>query len=135
MVNEFKLNNFIKFYGKIDNEDVPKFMSASDIFLLPSLTEGMPISIIEAITIGLPVIATRVGGISEAIIDRRNGLLVDVGDIDGITSRILELIGDKELRIAIKNNNIHDSKKFDLKHIISKYENIYLSMRVSTRNR
>ena len=62
---------FLKF-----RKDVPDILAASDFFLLPSLTEGLPLSILEAMSHGLPIVATNVGGIPEVVIDNRHGFLV-----------------------------------------------------------
>lgn len=89
---ELGIESNIDFMGS--RNDVPEILSSSDIFILSSDWEGFPISIIEAMRAGLPVIASRVGGISEAVIEGRNGYLVPRNDADALAESIKRLITD-----------------------------------------
>ena len=73
-------------------------MAAFDVFTLSSKHEGKPVSLMEAFALGLPVAATRAGGIPEAVTADANGLLVDVGDAEGLADAWLRLASDPELR-------------------------------------
>jgi L-malate glycosyltransferase len=77
--------------------DVYDVMSAMDIFALPSLNEGIPMSLLEAMALGRPVVASAVGGIPEVIQDRVNGRLVPPGDEAALADACLELATDREL--------------------------------------
>jgi glycosyltransferase involved in cell wall biosynthesis len=77
-VRDMGLEEQVRFLGQRD--DVPDLMHSSDLFVLPSLFEGLPLCALEAMHAGLPVVGTRVCGISEIVRDRVTGLLVDVGD-------------------------------------------------------
>ena len=68
------------FAGQRSGGEVAHLLQAMDIFVLPSLREALPIALLEAMSVGLPVIATRVGGIPEVVDDGRNGLLVAPGE-------------------------------------------------------
>jgi len=98
--------------------DVRKYLQQSWVFLMSSLSEGSPNSIIEAMACETPVVATRVGGIPELVEHGVNGYLVAVGDYEKFAEFILKLLVDEKLRITIarnaresvlKNNNIHNS--------------------------
>ena len=89
----------IDFMGS--RNDVPEILASSDIFILSSDWEGFPISIIEAMRAGLPVIASRVGGISEAVIDGRNGYLVPRKDSAALAESIKYLIDDTDKRVLM----------------------------------
>src|SRR5574340_50040 len=69
-----------------------------DAFLLPSVNEGTPVSAIEALASGTPVVANRVGGVPDVVRDGEEGFLVEVGDIDGAARRLAELARDPESR-------------------------------------
>ena len=87
---ELGIYNKIDFMGSRD--DVPEILAGSDIFILVSNWEGFPISIVEAMRAGLPVIASRVGGIAEAVIEGSNGYLVERGDVSALNNAIKVLI-------------------------------------------
>ena len=78
--------------------DLFKFVRLADVFALPSLLEGLPISLLEAMALGIPSISTRVNAIPEAIHDGETGLLVEPGDAEGLAAAIEKLVADKELR-------------------------------------
>ncbi len=78
--------------------DIPRVLGQSDIFVLQSRWEGLPVSILEAMASGLPVVATEVGGIAELVADGRTGLLVPSGDVTALTAALTRLLDDPDLR-------------------------------------
>jgi glycosyltransferase involved in cell wall biosynthesis len=79
-------------------QDVAQFYGAIDAFLLPSVNEGTPVSVIESLAAQRPAVATRVGGTPDVIRDGVDGFLVDVGDADALSDRLAELAADPERR-------------------------------------
>jgi glycosyltransferase involved in cell wall biosynthesis len=79
-------------------QDVARFYSAIDVLLLPSVNEGTPVSVIEALAAQRPAVATRVGGTPDVIRDGVDGFLVEVGDADALSERLAELAADPERR-------------------------------------
>jgi glycosyltransferase involved in cell wall biosynthesis len=79
-------------------EDVGPFFAAFDVFLLPSGNEGTPVTAIESLASGCPVVATRVGGVPDVVRDGEDGFLVELGDLDALAARLAELAADPELR-------------------------------------
>ena len=79
-------------------EDVAPFYAAFDALVLPSSNEGTPVSAIEALAAGRPVVATRVGGVPDVVQEGRDGFLVEPGDTDGLADRLAELARDPALR-------------------------------------
>jgi len=86
----------IRFLGQ--REDVPALLGAADLFVLPSRFEGHPLSALEALASGLPVVGTRVCGLDEAVADGETGLLVEPDRPEELAAAILELLGDGDLR-------------------------------------
>jgi glycosyltransferase involved in cell wall biosynthesis len=79
-------------------EDVAPFYSAFDALVLPSSNEGTPVSAIEALAAGRPVVATRVGGVPDVVRDGEDGFLVEKGDTVELADRLARLARDSELR-------------------------------------
>lgn len=78
--------------------DVPDVLAAADLFAMPSLSEGLPMALLEAMSAGLPVVATNVGGIPEAVQDGREGLLVPASDPAGLSAALRRLLTDEDER-------------------------------------
>ena len=91
--------------GEIASDIVLRQMSTSDLFLFPSYTEGFPNAVLEAMTVGLPVVATRVGAIPEMIEQSKGGLLVSRPDMDELVSALRTLIADPEMRLQMGEFN------------------------------
>jgi glycosyltransferase involved in cell wall biosynthesis len=81
--------------------DVPDLLAASDVFLLPSRTEGLPLSVLEAMTHGLAIVATPVGGVPELCTDERDALFVPVDDPEALAGALLRLAPDTALRARL----------------------------------
>lgn len=79
-------------------QDVPDVLAAADIFVLPSLWEGLPIGLLEAMSMGKAVIGTNVDGTKEVIVDQHNGLLIEAGDLEALKKAILDLASHPEKR-------------------------------------
>ncbi len=107
-------------------EDIPQLLSLMDIFILPSITEGTPLSIIEAMSMKLPVIASRVGGIPEVVSEGKTGLIVNPGNPDGITDAVLNLLEDSKIRkeMGVRAREVV-KKKFSLEHCVRGHEKLY----------
>lgn len=81
--------------------DLGNVLGAIDMFLMPSLWEGLPLSLVLAMGAGLPVIASRVAGIPEVVQDEVSGLLVDAGDVPGLASAMVRVVQDAALRASL----------------------------------
>ena len=93
------------FIGPVPNQDVVHLMRACTIFLYSSIGgEGIPRAILEAMACGKTVVATRVAGIPEAVIDGETGYTVEVGDHVSFAQRVLELLRDENLRKRLGEN-------------------------------
>ena len=91
------IGNSVRIIGPLPNLKVPNIMQESNLFCLPSYGEGTPVSIMEAMSCGLPIVATRVGGIPDIVCHNQNGLLVEKGDIQGLAEAMISLLGNSDV--------------------------------------
>lgn len=103
LIVENSLAEFVKFEGWVSGSKKCSLLSQSDIFILPSYIEGLPISILEAMAYKLPIISTPVGGIPEIIEDGKNGFLVTPGDKKELYKVLRKLVDDGDLRHTMGN--------------------------------
>ncbi len=108
-----------------DRNEIVKMYQDSQIYVLPSYREGLPLTIFEAMASGLPIIATPVNGIPYEIRQPDNGFLIQHGDINGFANKIIELLDNKKLLKKISESNIKKSKKYDWDLINKETLNLY----------
>lgn len=95
---ELRLEKEVYFMGWIDREDIFRYYAESDIFVLPSGCEGMSVALLEAMASSLPIVATKISGNNELVINGRNGLLFAVADVEHLANSLQILIENKYLR-------------------------------------
>jgi glycosyltransferase involved in cell wall biosynthesis len=91
--------NGVQFTGQV--EDATRYLQAADLFVLPSSTEGLSNSMLEAMSCGLPVLATRVGGASDVIRNKESGYLIPPDDVDSLQQGLETLLDDGTLRFGL----------------------------------
>ncbi len=91
------IKDMVNFKGFVDQTTIQSTLKSSDIFVLPSFAEGIPVALMEAMAIGLPVIATYVGGVTELVIDDVTGKVVYPSDSQGLADAIANYVDDPEL--------------------------------------
>jgi glycosyltransferase involved in cell wall biosynthesis len=108
------------------SRDVPKMLAAMDVFLLTSLWEGLPRVIPQSMAMGIPVVANRVDGTAEAIIQGKTGYLCNPGEIDTMGEYCVELLQNPALRKALgENSRVFVAETFDLNTMITQIEDLY----------
>jgi len=121
---ELDLEETVHFLGYID--DAADFLSNIDLFLSSSISEGLPLSAIQAMVAKLPLVATRCGGYEELVTDQENGWLVEIGSPQAITEAIEMLAAKPELRNALAEKaKKHAIETFDLEVMLAAYEKTY----------
>ena len=116
-----KIYESVKFEGIKDN--VYPILSQSDVFVLPSLYEGMPMTLIEAMATGTPIIATRVGGVGD-MLNENDALLIQC-NVREIVKALSKLINDCELRKKLGENAKKESKIFSSNNMMKQYLRLY----------
>ena len=107
-------------------DDVPRILSAIDIFVLTSLWEGLPISVLEAMATSLPVIATNTGGVAEVILEGKTGFLCVPGDVNQMAKKLTKLLEEEKLRSKI-GQDAKDSlgNDFLIENMVRNTESLY----------
>ncbi len=100
LVTKLNLGQSITFLGWVSGEQKNEYLSKTDIYILPSYNEGLPMSLLEAMSWQKPVVSTQVGGIPELVRPSKDGLLVEAGDVDAIAEALECLIVDEKFRLA-----------------------------------
>ena len=117
------LGDRVRFMGY--RNDVPVFYTMSDLFLFPSLQEGLPVSVMEAMASGKPVICSRIRGNTDLVEDGVNGFLIDPGEPRSIAAAVLRLY-DSGKQEEISQNNREKAESYSLGAIVEEYRKVYL---------
>jgi len=121
---ELGLHEKVFFLGKI--EAVAPLLAGADLFLLPSASESFGLSALEALASGVPVIATRVGGLPEVVRDGETGVLCPVGDIDAMSEAAVDILRDTNRWQSMSSLAAADAReRFSLDAIVADYEAFY----------
>ena len=121
------LQERVRFLGV--RADVADILRASDVFVLSSRWEGNPLSVMEAMAAGLPVVSTAVGGVPELVRDRETGLLVPSEDAEALTRAMQALVDDPVRRQAMgAAARQYAVAHFDIRHTVRGYEQLYESL-------
>ena len=101
LIKDLDLTNRIVVHDWVNSEERDALLAKSDVFVLPSYNEGLPMAVLEAMSFGLPVVTTPVGGIPELISHGTEGLLIDPGNIQELSSAMQTLIKDEDMRNSL----------------------------------
>lgn len=119
----FQNSDRVQFLGHVKNLEYYYYLS--DLCVSSSRSEGLPFNIMEAMSMGLPVVATNVKGHQDLIEESKNGFLYDYDDVDGFVEAIVKMIDDKENNIKISNNNIIKAQKYGLDNVMDEVLEVY----------
>jgi glycosyltransferase involved in cell wall biosynthesis len=128
LIKKLKLNN-VELLGPIPHDDVPKYLNLADVFVRPSISEGLGVSFIEAMACGVPVLGTNVGGIPDIIEDKKNGLVVPPRDVLNLSEAIEKMLGNEDLKKRfIKEGFKRIRRKFLWDGICAEINEIYKNL-------
>ncbi len=123
-VRRRKLEDKVHFLGF--QLDIPKLLSLSDIFLLPSQKEGFNLSALEAMSCGVPIIGSNTLGMTEMVTENKSGILSRIGNTKQMAKNAIELLQEKEKWLTLSINGIRSVKtQYRPEHIVPQYEEVY----------
>lgn len=113
----------IRFLGK--QEQMEDILAVSDLFILPSEYESFGLAALEAMAAEVPVISTNAGGLAEININDKTGYLSEVGDVDDMAAKTLQILNNEERFLQFKKNALEQANRFDIHIIVPQYEALY----------
>jgi glycosyltransferase involved in cell wall biosynthesis len=111
--------------GWVTPEEVIEYFSNSDILLMPSSSEGLPVVGVQALAMGLAIVASRVGGFVDIVDQGKNGFLYSQNDSEGMQSGLRELISDKETLLVFRRHSREFAQRFDISKVVDEYVQIF----------
>lgn len=124
LIHKYNLREHITILNYSPYPEIPKFMSAADVFVLPSISEALGMVILEALATGVPVVASRVGGIPSILKNGYNGLLVEPRDVEGLAEAIVRTLSNDKLKKRLVKGGlttIRRIKKNEIEQLLSKF--------------
>ncbi len=116
----------IIFAGSISHADLPKYLKISDIFVRPSRSEGLGIAFLEAMAAGIPIIATKVGGIPDFLKDKETGLFAEAGNQEDLAEKIKLILSDDDLSVRLtKNAKNLVAEKYNWNIVAQQFRELY----------
>ena len=126
LIQDLKLKNRVFLLGTLPHKELPQYLAIADAFCRPSVNEGFGISFIESMACRIPTIGTRVGGITDIIINGKNGLLVPPEDVGTLTGAIRKVIQDKNFGRVIAEQGLKTVReRFTWEVVLKQMESVY----------
>lgn len=124
LADELKPGTSVRFMGELS--DVLPWLQAADIYVMPSRQEGLPNALLEAMAVGLPIVATRIGGIVDIVEEGQSGTLVPADDVDALANALSDLLTDAAARVKLgagaRETAVH---RFSIKTTVEQFLNLY----------
>ena len=124
LTSKLKLSG-VNFVGRADRNKLLNYYKNSDIFVLPSKREGMPLALLEATAMGLPIVATNVTGNREVVRNKENGILIPFDDPKALSDALLKIKSSKNLYSKLSKGAQRISKEFSWKNVSKEFDVLY----------
>lgn len=125
IIEKEKLSEIVEFIGWVKDTKKIEMLKKCHVYILPSYNEGLPISILEAMSYSMPIISTNVGGIPQVVENNKNGFLIEPGNKEQIYSSIKFFIDNPEKVVEYGNNSSEMVKRFYMENVLNKLKHIY----------
>jgi L-malate glycosyltransferase len=126
LTEKLDISNSVIFFGKLVNP-IPNY-SRMDVFVLPSILEGFGLVLLEAMSAGIPVVATSVDGIKEVVLDGECGILVPPKNSEAIAAAVIQIVEQPQLAKNLVEHGLLRAKLFDIQEHLMKLDNLYTSL-------
>ena len=113
-INELGLQEQVQFFGYIPNQDIPKYLSYTDLLISPSVTEGFPRILLEAMAMGVPFVSTDAGGVRDLVSQAQKEYVTPTGDMDRFSAKVVELLTDEAKRSFLRQEGLRQVQSFTL---------------------
>ena len=124
LARDLQLRN-TQFIGKVSRENIPDLYDSADIYLTSPNIDCMPVSLLECFASGLPIVATKAGGIPYIVKDRESALLVDLNDHEAMAARAMELLEDEKLVERLTDRGLEEVKRYRREPIKHQWAELY----------
>lgn len=125
VINDYDISSMVILHGWVKGDEKVKLFCSSDVFIHPSYFESFGIAILEAMSYGLPVITTLIGGIPDLFEDKKSGIAVTPGNVDEICNAILCFVNNRELILQMGSHGREIARQFTPSNIEQQLQNIY----------
>ena len=124
-IQENKLEEYIELVGFVPNKDIVSYYQKADLFILPSMEEGFPMSLLEPMAMGIPYVAFDVGAVRELSPETAQRFLIKPGDIEMFAQKIEILLNDEKLYKQFRKEELEKVKEYSLGKIMNKFINLF----------
>ncbi|MCM3729098.1 glycosyltransferase [Neobacillus cucumis] len=133
LTKELGIAENFEFLGWIDVNQKEQLLTKTDLFVLPSYNEGLPLSILEALSYGIPVVSTHVGSVNEAVIDGKNGFLINPGNVESLSKSMLNILQSNDFQEMGRQSRLLAEDHFNSEKYFEIIEDLYASL-MNTKN-
>jgi glycosyltransferase involved in cell wall biosynthesis len=128
-IRSLELEDRFTLTGWVEPQEVLNWFRKSDILFMPSLSEGLPVVGVQALSRGLAIIASQIGGFVDLVDEGKNGYLNKVGDTAQFVSRLRELLLNRELLLAFRKFSLEKAREFDINWVADEYEKVFAEVK------
>jgi glycosyltransferase involved in cell wall biosynthesis len=124
----------VVFTGRVDNEQMAELYRSADVMVNPSLADNMPISVLEALASGVPVVSTRVGGVPHLVQHEKTALLVPPGDVDAMAKAVIRVVEEPDLADRLVVAGLAEVQQYTWPSVRQSLQSVYIDALMETGN-